>query len=214
LILGISFHSFNRRMDSLIISEPIYNWNLHFLPVSQIPIGKKKYLAALLTKHGFPTGFNRNVIMEYLSGNRSPNIGGFQIQAENNLREAVLRQTVRRHFGTEGFSDWQMLYFDSIARLCKQAKITLVVVNTPVHKRYRALVPLEYKNNYYQNMNKLKGMGALIIDLSALPFPDSFYTDFDHIGAKGVMRTTVVLMDSIVRHFRSGGLIRADTVIK
>jgi hypothetical protein len=100
-----------------------------------------------------------------------------------------IQQQLYDHHRVMKFSTQQIAYFDTIVRYCKEQKIELILINSPVYHVYKSLIPKEYLNFY---ANKTKGMQML--DLSdSLQKPEEFMPDGDHISRTAFDKTTKMI---------------------
>jgi len=186
LYLGCSHHSFSNYFDGYSTNEdeiiPRYfvispnKWqifkqyhflNLHFLIKKQFEMA---YKAVFSNKNFIPGGFaspyNRVVDFKKL---------------EKRIKQQFFEgKKVRR------FSRIQDQYFDSIADYCKQNKIALILINSPVHPSYKKNIPQKYLENYLQKTQQFQ-----VLDLSDfLTKNDEFMPDGDHVSWKAHTKTT------------------------
>lgn len=189
VFLGCSHHSFSHYFEGylnnqqevlpryfVIEPEPIkmiqqFNFtNLHFLIKKQFELASnsifKKY-------HFVPSGY--------------------AIPSRKKVDIIKLKKRIQQQFYDHQrvmkFSTQQIAYFDTIVRYCKEQKIELILINSPVYPTYKSLIPKEYLNFY---VNKTKGMQ--MFDLSdSLSNPDDFMPDGDHISRTAFDKTTKMI---------------------
>lgn len=82
-----------------------------------------------------------------------------------------------------GFSEINLHYLLEIIKLCKEHKIELILLNTPLHPYYKGQIPAVYIDKY----NEIIGMNKLqVVDFKGVEFDDScFVPDGDHVSEKG-----------------------------
>lgn len=186
LFLGCSHHSFSNYFDGYTTNEdevlPRYfvispnKWhvfkqfhflNLHFLIKKQFEmayqsvINKKNFIPG-----GFASPYNRVVDFKKL--------------------EKRIKQQFFDGKKVRGFSTIQNQYYDSITYYCKNHKIALILINSPVHPTYKKNIPQKYLENYLQKTQPFQ-----VLDLSdSLTKNDEFMPDGDHISWKAHTKTT------------------------
>jgi hypothetical protein len=107
-----------------------------------------------------------------------------------NLKKHNVHKTIDRHFELKNSSDagisaTSISYLDSIITLCQHKKITLVLISTPLHYKYRELIPKTVESKYYELSELIKKKDIRILDFSSYTFPDNYFADFDHLNTKG-----------------------------
>jgi hypothetical protein len=82
-----------------------------------------------------------------------------------------------------------------ILATCEARNIRVVLVNTPVHPRYRRRVPQSLVDAYDTTLHKaLRAFPRTrYVDLSALPLEEDFYYDGDHVNSRGALIVTRIL---------------------
>jgi hypothetical protein len=91
-------------------------------------------------------------------------------------------------------------YLDSIQDLSNKNNITLILINTPLHKQYRTLVPQQVLKFYETESKKLKRKNVLIVDYSTTELPTSDFADYDHLNAKGAQIFTGLIAKNKYKH--------------
>ena len=105
------------------------------------------------------------------------------------------------------FSKNNLYYLQKIIMLCKNKKINLELINTPLHPYFRNKIPLKFINKYndYIIANKLK-----IIDLQDLKLNNDCYTpDGDHVSRKGQSITSHYIISYLEKNNFSNSLSNA-----
>lgn len=120
-------------------------------------------------------------------------IGFFQNKFDkSSANEKSINKRIKQHYynGTKvlNFSKTNLDYLLKIQSLCKNNNVELILVNTPLHPKYRTKIPANYQNYYtdFSRSNQLK-----IMDLSAIKLPeDNYIFDGDHVSKKGSKHIT------------------------
>lgn len=106
-------------------------------------------------------------------------------------KKSILKR-IKQHYyiGTKvlNFSKTNLDYLLKIQTLCQKNNVELILVNTPLHPKYRAKIPSNYPKYYvdFCKVNQLK-----IMDLSAIKLPeDNYIFDGDHVSKKGSTHLT------------------------
>jgi len=127
------------------------------------------------------------------------NIGKFIFSLENNisnLEELVRIDFQKKQLDNFVISQKQKEYLLKIVNLCENNNITLIFINTPVHKVYFDSLPKNVKNTYkkfYQN-NLTK---HILLDYSQYSLPDIYFKDCDHLNGKGAKVFTKELIKQL-----------------
>jgi hypothetical protein len=140
--------------------------------------------ANLLIDHNilYHTAFKE--ISMYPKINHHSFLGEFENRIRSNLSDSI--STIKHHFyksknNLHSISKVSLEYLDSIKRLCDQKKISLILLNTPVHESYNKNIPKLFLNQFEQIKNK----DMKVLDFSSLEFPDTLYEDADHLNLNG-----------------------------
>ena len=89
------------------------------------------------------------------------------------------------------FSTINASYLDKIIALCKEKKIELLVLNTPLHEYYRTRVPQKMMHHL---ASVVQTKNLKMIDVSGLLMPDRCYIpDGDHVSLQGANTTSAYL---------------------
>ncbi|WP_127844776.1 hypothetical protein [Psychroflexus aestuariivivens] len=155
---------------------------------NKISIDYKSYYKTLWKQIAFyPKSNHQNYIGQY-STNESSDVSDW-------------KKIIRRHYYWDdkqlGVSELSILYLDSIVNISKQNKITLVLVNTPVHENYANKIPKDVKLKFEKLKYKYKDQ-AMIFDFNKKHnYPDTYFFNSDHLNEKGAKQFTFRLKSFI-----------------
>jgi hypothetical protein len=112
---------------------------------------------------------------------KSIHFGGYQFLTRDKLQEDISRNSYLDQSEEKGY--FQEKYLKKISTLCRKRSVRLVLLNTPKHTFYRAGLSKGIIENYVSVTKTLSGDS--ILDLSAMPMPDSCFSDLIHLNNKG-----------------------------
>lgn len=209
IILTVSFFNFNRP----IASEAEMMKRYHRIVDEDLYKAKKahgEYSAAIrfrqLMDYKLPAYLPFGLLNELIETWTKPMfLGGPEMRSGSLIGHSrALDAAIQRHYFTGNslreISPLKTAYFDKIVKLCRRKGITLWVINTPLHRDYRAQVPLEIISHYQkvvvqgeQNLLLQYGQESpgkshpdfIFLDYSALHLPDAFFFDYDHLNSEG-----------------------------
>lgn len=125
-----------------------------------------------------------------------PYCGTFYASDKSNLREKVAKDAIKLHYDTGGQikSDIQAEYLKKIVQLCKERKMHLFLLNTPLHKMYMDRIPAEFLDSYYSEINQyISSDNVDFWDYAHFTLPDSCFGDSHHLNLKGAQLFTQVV---------------------
>lgn len=127
-------------------------------------------------------------------------IGGFNPSDYSNLLPNAERR-IEKHYRKKqqkaDISEVMISYLDSIVKLCKQNKITPILVSTPLHKTYFDKIPLVIKEGFEAKKSELIDKNIIFLDFSDNFMEDEFYYDCDHLNRRGAEKFTKILVDEL-----------------
>ena len=104
-----------------------------------------------------------------------------------------LPTTLQTHYHLGGkdakLSKVSLHFLRAIERLCESKGVELVVINTPLHARYREAIPSEIKAGLRLEFERLDS-AATVLNYGALSLPDSLFLNGDHLNAYGAKEFT------------------------
>jgi hypothetical protein len=189
IYLGLSYHCLSSYYDDLIYgkySDEIASRYFFILPLRE----KINFI-----------GYNLKSIHPFLK--KSFNAGRYNITAVNNnylflgyyenpfnnytADEKSMDRRLSEQFYTNGtltpFSDFNISYLKRIVALCREKKVEVIALNTPLHPYYKSKIPEIYIKRYNEIVsdNQLK-----VEDFHNISLNDSCYTpDGDHVTTQG-----------------------------
>lgn len=209
VILTVSYFNFNSPMDN----EAEMMKRYHRLLDTDFYKAKKvhgEYSAAIRIRHLMdhnlphyvPFGLLNSIIETKTA---AMFVGGYE-KREGSLigQSRALDAAIQRHYyqghSLREISTLRIAYFARIVELCQKKGVTLWVINTPLHRDYRADLPPETATHYQkimaageQDIVLQKGQTLagreqaefIFLDYSSLNLPDSFFFDYDHLNTEG-----------------------------
>ncbi|MCX6279514.1 MAG: hypothetical protein NT004_15665 [Bacteroidetes bacterium] len=125
-------------------------------------------------------------------------LGNYEAYHTNvKLSAQSVGKRVNTHFFQHGkmdeFSSLNVFYLTKVAELCKERKINLILLNTPMHKYYIENVPDKFKDKFY---SLIKSKKLNLIEFEKLKLDDRcFLPDGDHVNEEGARLTTLFLVN-------------------
>jgi len=109
------------------------------------------------------------------------------------------RNDVERHFYGEekkelAISVLAINYLDSIVNLCDKNKVQLVLVSTPVFKKYYQNIPSKFMIVFHSLLDKYEHTTSIVNGLGE-PYSDSLFMNSDHLNTYGANRFTNEVID-------------------
>lgn len=202
VILGFSYHNISSAQDDYLF-EPDKS---QYMYPRYISVLDRKSFTKLITANpkGFINdfkdifqGFNRHIGAEEL--HRFGFIGGYYSSDLTNKNDSTIQHTINNHYlgdkgMPQGYSDIQISYLQSIVELCRVEDVKLILINCPISKEYKAMIPESF---IYTFQDKATQFGPLVIDYSDFSVPENCYGDGDHLNASGAEIFSAYLLDQI-----------------
>ena len=171
--------------------SPTQNWRINYLKWKlNIPF-QLKLEGKLLYK---------SVLNKPLKLNDYPFIGKFYASKKHVFGD--VKEPINGHYYKNGEllqeSELAIKYLYKIIAYCEDKNIALTLVNTPLHKEYRKLIP-SYFNKLYQETTsdiKSKYPAVMVLDYSDADLLDTDYGDYHHVNAKGAAKLSELYMIS------------------
>ncbi len=131
-----------------------------------------------------------------------PFIGGYEAFEGSRLSPQNLEAVIERHFRVNGApaeaSAVLVDYLWRIVRLCQAREVQLVLVATPLHPSYRALVPDGIAQAWRELMDLLaREPGVRVLDFTALIDEDRYFANCDHVNVDGAAELSIRLRDEL-----------------
>jgi hypothetical protein len=112
----------------------------------------------------------------------------------NNFNIVDSETPIRRHFyfnGEEiGISKVAISYLDSIIKICNTHEVKPILISSPVHETYYNKIPFINTSTFEDVKFKLISEGVTVIDKTIEHYPDSLFSNVDHLNENGANRFT------------------------
>jgi hypothetical protein len=117
--------------------------------------------------------------------------GGLRVNNKQNLGNLkYLRGTIKRQFydyySVRKAKPIEIYFLHKINKLCQDNRITLYLVNLPVHNEYYQKVPLEAIKETESLAKEMTSATTSYLNLSQMDYSDDYFSDYDHLSLKGV----------------------------
>jgi hypothetical protein len=187
VIIGFSYHNFSSFNDYKFIDKKIaYELYKRLYPL--VDIGDMWSFQVAIDRKIFLQTFIRNMLLYPKIHHYDNYIGKFE-KRPNKLNEANLEETIRRHYlrgaQDDDISTVSRVSLNRIVKLTNQYNLRLILLNTPVERRYYEMVPEVFLNYYAQVKNELEQQNVQIIDLGNYNLDNSSFYDYDHLSGEG-----------------------------
>jgi hypothetical protein len=158
------------------------------------------YLVSLAKFHyGLPVEFYKQtdllwrVFFNTVDITTYPFWGGFQKDMDffKKIPRQKVDSTIVRHYYIENKmvekSDVLINYLMKIVSLCREKKLRLILLKTPLMKEYFDRVPDYYKRLSDETLNRVKTLYPSVeyYDYNSFSLPDDHFIDCDHLNRKG-----------------------------
>lgn len=111
--------------------------------------------------------------------------GGYYPSNNSNLNDSIINCAILRHYhNNPKYSTLQIKYLIKIIDLCKECKIDIIIVNTPLHTRYSKMIPIDFKNKFTDILRSISE-DIIHVDGNGLELDDTCFGDGDHLNKKG-----------------------------
>lgn len=200
IYLGFSYHNLASYYDSFIdgpFSSQISS-RLFFI----LPFKEKMRVLFWNNKNlfDFIKDLNKNskLLKLNITNSKSNFIDGFDIFHNNTIfSEKTCALRINAQFFNDGkvsrFAKFNLIYFNAIIEMCFEKEIELILLTTPLHKKYIQKVPKVYISEFIKFTKKNKS-----INLENIILTDSCYSpDGDHINNKGIGKTNKVFKSKL-----------------
>lgn len=106
-----------------------------------------------------------------------------------NLDSAGIKNKINKHYYRNNrmynISKKSITYLDSIKIICQKNNINLILISTPLHRKYSQSIPYTFLEEFNLQKQKLLNNGLKVYDYSNLYKGDSLFYDGDHLNFKG-----------------------------
>jgi len=185
IVLGFSYHNFSSYYDDFVLGDDSkvftdrYIQLMSFSDYIRLLINRPKALKSLsCVLNPFKERYLKAIVYD------STGVQGFK---RDSMKKRLALQ-FKGKANTGLISDIQTEYFNKTVKYCKDKKIRLILVNTPLHEEYAKQLPGELKKFFNE---KLAKSGLDYIDMNEIEYDDRMYMpDGDHININGLKRGT------------------------
>jgi hypothetical protein len=190
VFLGFSFQNisaFNdKKFDDAFWCDEMFERIYYIVPLNTLTNLSKNIRVNFVS---YARIFLKNMLLRP-TVNHLTYIGSFTSKkGSQDFRKYKPETVIQRHFFDRkkniGISSFSIQYLDSIVNLTKRENIKLILINPPIHKSYRKLIPSNFIKSYSKISKILREDDVTVFDYSHLALPDSCFFDFDHINQKG-----------------------------
>ena len=205
VILGFSFHNISKYHENYLFNDRNTGEVLgrYFLLFDQEGIDTIRMFSTEFVlnffkfKWGVPFEIYKNVelfknIFVENSLAQYPFWGKYYSSSNTNLFNELIMQKVDRYFfaGSKSYmgrSDIMKEYLYKIINLCREKNIEVYLCNTPLHFKFRKLIPDEVKIDFesLKDELELKCNNVSYLDYSFLELLENEYGDGDHVNKLG-----------------------------
>lgn len=117
-------------------------------------------------------------------------IGGFSSSKTSNVESS--KSAVMRHYYHDtiqlGVSKISISYLDSIIDYCRLNDTEVILTSNPVHNSYYENIPSAILSKYKELKGKYLQNNIFVFDKTSTIYPDSLFTDVDHLNFDGATR--------------------------
>jgi len=107
-------------------------------------------------------------------------IGGFKTNNQIFINSKVTKNKKMTSSNYE-ISESNLYYLEQIVKYCKQRKIEVILVRSPMHKTYH----VSFSENEYNKILSKKFKDIKFIDNKDFPIPDNGFHDIEHLNSTG-----------------------------
>jgi len=216
VVLSCSPHNLTKFQDKSVYQDRFNQWKEYFplfdaTTERELFSTKMSYLVSLFQYHyGVPFRLYQNDLlikmlldMPYKKSNFAF-YGGYLLSTNSDPNLERIKKRAWRHFNDEGngyagLSDLMVDYLFKIADLCREHRVKLILLSTPLSSLYRDQIPLEAIQDFQQTLNELTATRTYVryVDISTLELPNSSYQDGNHVNWKGTKIVTSILLRTL-----------------
>lgn len=186
--LGFSYHNLSDYYEEYIFGEfsgsisPNYFFIIPFKEQIKLLSSNSNELV------GYMKDLIRKGVRNIINDSNYTFSGGFSNKFMNTSAsaESMEKRIFTQYYSKEKlneFSKTNMFYFHKIVDLCKTKGIELTLINMPIHRFYKSMIPEEYLSEYSEIPER---SNLSLLDLSDLIKDDNYFIpDGDHVSAEG-----------------------------
>ena len=138
-------------------------------------------------------------------------LGSYRGSYNSNLSDKDITDKVRIHFYDEKQvpykeSNIEPIYLNKIVDFSRENNIQAILVNLPVHPKYKEQIPMKIENYYHSSLDLFVKNNVRIYNFEKICYPDSCYGDGDHLNTYGAKLLTIELIDNLKKENLSFGM--------
>lgn len=208
IILGFSFHNLSLFYDKYLFDNektadkyPRYfsilrNTDKEFLL-------KNNLYGVVKSSHGIIRTMFNSITDNCSDYHDYPFCGSYYPSSRSNFSDSMVNAAIKRHYYTgedvSRVSDLQISFLKEIASLCKEKKVNLIILSTPVHKNYFEKIPKRFIEDYYSLIQDIcTNTSVKFFDYHDYQLPVNCFGDGDHLNKSGASIFTVEIMNRII----------------
>jgi len=189
LVLGVGFHNFSdyherklqERGSATELFERIYAFT-GFEGLEGVPFNRWLYYRLLARELISPKRNHHTYLGRYWDA-------AGRLDTTNDP-ERILRRHYYDGEKIAGISSHAERELQAIVDLTRSRNIRLVLLNTPLHEKYRRGVPRPFLDHHRRVMNSMRQGGVAVLDYHDLLLPDDYFYDYDHVNRYGARLLT------------------------
>lgn len=192
VIVGYSFNNLTESYNEVIFEEewtklnypkylPILDTESYWLLIARNAIGILKSLPNICSA-------TMKVMFKPVEISVFPFLGHYYGSPHSNLNDSTINVAIKRHYlkesGHQELSDIQVKYLRKIVQFCNHRQVKVILLNTPVNRKYFDKIPAKFIRKYYSIAKELEQQ-TIFIDLHDYHLADSCFGDGDHLNMYG-----------------------------
>lgn len=225
VILSCGWHNFARHYQDSFLFGDKASTKLAYFPLLDeegrrtIRRWAPEYLVPLLANDaGLPINFYKNdflikciiikgILHHDISKGDIPFYGGYRDLYNSRIDKSNIIKKIRIYYAKVPntseveVSSIMVSYFRKIIELCRENSIRVILVNTPVHLKYREDVPCKMISEFDNIIKEAVSVPEVrYVDLTDFSLPESYFLDGDHVNRNGADVVTAVVADILAEN--------------
>lgn len=205
----------NRHIDTVFLGASFHTFSSYYIEIQKKPDVSGRYFFTLPieeqislltdTKNTLPLiqyALREGIKNQFYNITDTTLLGGYDCYSSPiKINDSLVNERIQFQFytfsGENELYEENVLYFNKIAELCREMKVALIILNTPMHEKYISKVPLKFINilNELASENKLN-----VIDFENIALNNNdFLPDGDHLQESGAIITSIHLNDLLYK---------------
>lgn len=193
ILLSCSFHNFAKYYDISTYHSDVVGKYFFILPFSvQIEFMKKSNNPMAVLKDSYINFWNN-----YFSETKSFIGLYYKVKRSYKISDYYVNKRVNRQYGDVYeylYSTINEKYLNKIGELCLKNNVKLVLIKTPLHKKYKSKLPGYIINHYYSIINNFD-----LIEYNIKLDDTDFMPDGDHLSRSGAIKYSNYLKDYFIK---------------